>query len=333
MSTPSTELDRGRVLLAWFRSHLDRLHGPARTHPHTQDIVARTRSWVEEFHITNGAPGGYRLDQSMLVPCYAMPDAPVEVVSTLARYYTWLAAANDELIYTDTTIDTFTDAVDKVLHHGDLPENAHRLVRAMADIRDSVLGLDASLIPGFAHGTLGTLRAWRQRQGWARSGQLPSLAEYLDYRAYCLAIDEAALLQRLQPDLLAPHEPYTYGLTRVSQAAGLLTSLVNDLISYPMEIRRGEKFTLFRVLEQEYGITLEQTFPCALALVSAVHHELTALVAALHADAKVTAVERRQADALLAWVDGTYRWHFTGSRYDYADAPDTGTLQYPPLAP
>lgn len=323
------EWERACELLTWFRAHLDRLHGPARLHPHTREITARTKSWAEEHRIADAAHGGHRLDQSMLVPCYVMPDAPVEVVSTLARYYAWLAAVNDELIYADTPIDAFTDAVAKVLHHGRPPGNAHRLVRAVAGIRDGVLGLDASLLPGFARGTLGTLGAWRLRQEWVRSGRLPSLPEYLDYRAYCLAIDEAVLLQRLQPDLLGPHEPYTYGLTRISAAVGLLTSLVNDLVSYPMEVRRGEGFTLFRVLAHEYGVRPEQTFPCALALVSAVHHELTALAAALHADAKVPAPERRQAEALLAWVDGTYRWHLAGTRYDRADGPEPGTLQYP----
>ncbi|MGI5455026.1 terpene synthase family protein [Streptomyces sp. CA-249302] len=326
------DLERARELLIWFRAHLERLHGPARVHPDTGDIAAAVREWAEEFHIADGAaPGGHRLDQSMLVPCYVMPDAPVEVVGILARYYAWLAAVNDELIYADVTIEAFTDAVDGVMRRGEPPEGAHRLVRAVADIRERVLRLDASLVPGFARGVLGILGAWCRRRHWVRTGRLPSLAEYLDYRALCLAIDEASLLQRLQPDLLDPHEPYTYGLARISAATGLLTSLVNDLISYPMEIRRGEEFTLFRVLAQEYGIRPEQTFPCALALVSAVHHDLGALVTALHADARVGATERRQADALLAWVDGTYRWHLAGTRYDFADTdgPDAGALRYP----
>lgn len=329
MNDPTDELERARELSGWCRAHLDRLHGPARLHPRTQDITARTKEWAEKSHIADAAHGGHRLDQSMLMPCYVMPDAPAEVVDVLARYYAWLAAVNDELIYIDTAIDTFMDAVDKVLHDGRPPQNAHRLVPAMTDIRDGVRLLDPSLIPGFTQGVLGILNAWRHRQTWVRSGQLPSLAEYLDYRAHCLAIAEASLLQRLQPGLPGPHEPYTHTLAHISQAVGLLTSLVNDLISYPMEVRRGEGFTLFRVLAHEYGISTEQTFPCALALVCAVHHQLNALVAAHNADARVTAAERRLADALLAWVDGTYRWHLAGTRYDYADAPDEGTLQYP----
>ncbi len=199
----------------------------------------------------------------------------------------------------------------------------------MAGIRQSVLDLDPSLIPQFTVGVLNTLGAWRSRQQWVRSGHLPTLTHYLDCRSLCLAIDEASLLQRLQPDLLPPARPYSYGLARISQAAGLLTSLVNDLISYPMEIRRGESFTLFRVLAQEYGITLEQTYPCALALVTAVRHELDALIRQLHQDPNATPVEHRHADALLTWVDGTYRWHLTGTRYDYADTPDTGDRHYP----
>ncbi|MEU9190859.1 hypothetical protein AB0D14_41465 [Streptomyces sp. NPDC048484] len=328
--TQSCELDRARELMTWFRAHLERLHGLARTHPHSEDIATQTRQWVAEFHIADGKTGGYQLDQSMLVPCYVMPSAPTDVVGTLARYYTWLAAVNDELIYTDSSIDIFIETVKKILHDGaPLDDDADRLILAMASIRDSILQLDASLILKFTDGVMGTLRAWRRRQQWVRSGDLPSLAEYLDYRAFCLAIDEASLLQRLQPDLLEPHKPYTYGLARISKSAGLLTSLVNDLISYPMEIRRGEEFTLFRVLAQEYGISHEQTFPSALALVSAVHHELNALVSALRADANVNATERHQADALVAWVDGTYRWHLAGTRYDYASTSDVGTLQYP----
>ena len=42
-----------------------------------------------------------------------MPDAPAEVVGTLARYYAWLAAVNDEPICTGTALNAFTDAVDK----------------------------------------------------------------------------------------------------------------------------------------------------------------------------------------------------------------------------
>ena len=68
MSNRTDELKRARELLARFRARMNRLHGPARIHPHTQDIASRTRSRTEEFRLDDAASGGHRLDQSMLVP-------------------------------------------------------------------------------------------------------------------------------------------------------------------------------------------------------------------------------------------------------------------------
>jgi len=149
---------------------------------------------------------------------------------------------------------------------------------------------------------------------WRMNKMIAPVWEYLGCRQMnglttCIAMIDIAEGYEL------PHNIYSLPQVRqVVKIAGLITVLVNDLVSSKKEEEAGvNQFGIREAIQNEIGCTFEEANRMGIRL----HNDLFRIFEDESAKLMVYATPelRRFLIGIEAWVAGNYRWHFTSDRY------------------
>ena len=112
-----------------------------------------------------------------------------------------------------------------------------------------------------------------------------------------------------------PHNIYSLPAVRqVVKIAGLITVLVNDLVSSKKEEEAGlEQFGIREAIQHETGCTFEEAHRMGIRI----HNQLFRIFEDESAKLMIYATPelRRFLIGVEAWIAGNYRWHMTSDRY------------------
>ncbi len=112
-----------------------------------------------------------------------------------------------------------------------------------------------------------------------------------------------------------PHNVYSLpDVRRVVKIAGLITVLVNDLVSSKKEEEAGlDQFGIREAIQHEVGCSFEEAHKMGIRL----HNELFRIFEDESAKLMVYATPelRRFLIGVEGWIAGNYRWHMTSDRY------------------
>jgi 2-methylisoborneol synthase len=149
---------------------------------------------------------------------------------------------------------------------------------------------------------------------WRMTKMVPPVWEYLGGRQMnglttCIANIDIVEAYEL------PHNIYSLPAVRqVVKIAGLITVLVNDLVSSKKEEDAGvNQFGIREVIQKEVGCTFDEAHRMGIR----VHNELFRKFEDESAKLMVYATPelRRFLIGVEAWIAGNYRWHMTSDRY------------------
>ncbi|MEU7580742.1 terpene synthase family protein [Streptomyces sp. NPDC041068] len=305
-----------RPLKPWLLAHLGKGRETYPAHPWTDQLESAVLAWAadlgmskEHIKVTAQATPGH------LVGLFA-PQAPWNVLFPLAKLQMILFWLNTVDLGSDQPVGRLVEPVRETLERGHVPSGGPEILRPLASLRDDVVAAGgAELIAGFTDLLLGFLHEYTARQAWESGEPLPSLDRYLRHRTRTAGIVLGMWIQRLQPGLVGPGEKLPEPLLQLMKQGSLLVGLDNDLHSCHVAAESGERLSLIGVICQEYGISVDAAFSCALTLNAAMRYENANTAAAIAADTSLPAAVRKHAQAIFYWVDSVYTWSLETPRY------------------
>jgi 2-methylisoborneol synthase len=149
---------------------------------------------------------------------------------------------------------------------------------------------------------------------WRMNKMISSVWEYLGCRQMNGLTTCIAMIDIVEGYEL-PHNIYSLPKVRqVVKIAGLITVLVNDLVSSKKEEEAGvNQFGIREAIQNEFGCTFEEAHRMGVRL----HNDLFRIFEDESAKLMVFATPelRRFLIGIEAWIAGNYRWHHTSDRY------------------
>ncbi|QCX82860.1 Terpene synthase family, metal binding domain (plasmid) [Streptomyces sp. YIM 121038] len=311
------EVHRG--LRPWLVERLSRNRETPPDHP----LTGRLESALAEWAMTTGMSERYRrtIVEARLghFAGLAAPNAPARVQLLIAKSEALPIVINTIDLH-ERPIAALTKPLVEILEGSAPPRPTGGYHDAVTHFRNEIVEAGgAELLPGLADVYRALFREYERRQEWAKTGHLPSMAEYLSHRKIAAGAIPGMWLQRLQSGLVGPGEGLPGSLLRLFQQVNLLIGLDNDLQSCHKEADNGEDPSLIRIIAREYAVPTSSTFPCALALISGLRHECATTVNEVCVNPAVTENVRRHASVMLRWVDGVYTWGLKTPRYQALD--------------
>ncbi len=235
---------------------------------------------------------------------YFVDDERVGVTHDMVgRNLSLCMSAIDEPYLTPQYNDATRKGLSHPIHHGlrEYIANAERLgtPQQVARLRHE----DMCLFVGMCH-----------ESSWRMNKMIASVWEYLGGRQMnglttCIAMIDIVEGYELNHN--------TYSLPKVRQVvkiAGLITVLVNDLVSSKKEEEAGvNQFGIREAIQNEFGCTFEDAHKLGIRL----HNELFRIFEDETAKLMVYATPelRKFLIGIEGWIAGNYRWHITSDRY------------------
>ncbi|MCF2530927.1 terpene synthase family protein [Yinghuangia soli] len=280
-------------------------------HPAADAVAMEARTWARRTGLSAAAEGGAVDRTHPVAPvAEAMHDAPVGALRITGLFATWLAVLEDrgEAVGWDPA---YAASLVGILRDGH-STGADALHFALTDLRERITAAGgAALLPDLADALARHAAAAHREQDWLAAEAPPALPEFLDNRVDRTGVPLFTLLHRLDPALGAPGGPPAEGVPPLTELAGLLVGVAEDLTGYPRAMQTGTRLTLVPVLMREYGHSVPTAFQSATVLYGAWRTQLDHGVRALRSLPGVSAATVRQAQSTELWAAALNRHDIT----------------------
>ncbi|HSA50165.1 MAG TPA: terpene synthase family protein [Yinghuangia sp.] len=292
-------------------AHADARCPRAASHPDTDSVAAEARAWAERGGLRPAARGLPVDRVNPVAPVgEAMREAPADALRIVGFFATWLAALAEhgertgwDVGYGESLADVLGGAADSGRAGTDV------LHRALAELVDRVTEAGGcALLPELADALARHTAAAHREHDWLARDVTPTLTEFLDNRVDRTSVPLLTVLHRLDPALGALDGPAAPGVPQLTEIAGLLTGVDEDLIGFRHAVATGTRVTLVPVLMREYGHSVPAAFQSATVLFGAWKTQLDHGVGAFEQEAGDPA-PLRQARALVDWVAALHHHH------------------------
>ncbi|MDI2127220.1 terpene synthase family protein [Yinghuangia seranimata] len=311
MTVPRGDID---MLIAEAVAHADLRCPRLPAHPDGETVAIEARVWAQRTGLSAAAEGGVVDRRRPVGPvAEAMRDAPIGALRIAGLYATWLEVLNERALVVGWDLGYAASLV-TILREG-YTTGADALHFALTDLYERITaGGGAAVLPDLADALERYCAAARRDRDLMSAELPPSLPEFLDNRVDRTPVPMFTALHRLDPALGALGGPPAEGIAPLTELAGLLTAVDEDLTGYRQAVEAGTRLTLIPVLMREYGHSVPTAFQSGMVLFGAWKTQLDHGVRAVSALPDVSSATRRQAQAAVDWVGALHRYHAAQAR-------------------
>lgn len=298
---------------------------PQFVNPHLQATHDHTVDWVFQYELFS-PEARQRFPKAKYVHLVArtFPHAAKEALDLVADWNIWLFARDDTLVELGIGRDprcvaAFNTRPLEILHGSRATSGDPLLVQALDDFCQRVR-LRAS--PACLSRFIQTVEEHFSANIWEAAqyseNRIPDLSTYRMMRLFSGAVyTDLALIEIANAFELAPElhkHPLIHNLKLITNN---VVCFSNDIFSLSREVAHGETINLVFVLQNEYGLSLQEAVDHAAEMHNAEVRAFEIMEAQLPAcGMTITADVQRYIDGLRAWMQGNLDWSLTCGRYN-----------------
>lgn len=296
---------------------------PPAINPLAEDAARHTDSWVTAFNLHAGpAYRRYREDNFAWLTARFYPGARLEQLTIANDFIVLLYAVDDLLDHQPEQLHTFIAHFTAVIHDraGAFNKDNAPVLAAWADLWPRIVKISptawadqfAQRLTAFLNTALGEFENTQT--------QLPSLAQYLEKRAYLAGTHISTSIIPIIENIWLPDDVLQHPVVaRLEQLCRNLVCWANDLFSFSKEQLHGDEHNLVSILQHERQLNQEEAILCAAVIHNTDMREFVALSGQLPVyDEKTNRTLVRYVEALRRHIRGNVDWSEKDSkRYSF----------------
>lgn len=266
--------------------------------------------WAQEFSLVPNEIGvaHARAIRAGELAAVTYPREPSAVVQLGADLVLWLYILDDSVgeAPADMTVRAHRLALrtyEQTIRNQGLPDSATRLHVALSNLvqRTVELGATRDWLNRFAADMENYFAGCIDETHYCRHRIIPSVKQYRDLRVRTVGTQLVFAIQELGTCGVVPQSEINRpDVIAARELAVLLTAWVNDVYSYPKELRSEAPLNLVTVLAHEYGLGTRDALQRAVELYN---HDLGRLERMVEAIRTTT-----RSDSLTGYLDGMFDW-------------------------
>lgn len=306
--------------------------GPRRVHPAIKPVAAGVEAFCQTHHIK-----GRGYNEYTTMTYYLFPDADIERLAAIAMLMNVLYYIDDEvnienMRHEDLDTRELLQQCLQIFCTGLIPASSHPFFEVWQELHRRFSAVsNPPMMAAIVEALLTYLETSTCSEDALYVDGVLSLERFLEFRLYlsgmylCTEVMQFARNLRLPDSVL-----YHTELAEARQHCVFYGAMLNDIFSYHKEINAGNRFNLVNILQETYGMTLDEAIHDIILRLnqSSRQFELIEQDMAAWCEADLVAPVTSYMQGLRDLFVASWHWQISTNRYRSPDSPIKELREY-----